>query len=270
MDTRPKVLVVDDRDLIRETWRDLLEENGGFATDGAASLAAAVAATDCVRYDVALVDVRLDPDDLANRDGISFVKHLRWLDEGTRPVVFTDIFDDPMLIREILLVHEAADFMSKQHLAEHGNAALIESVQKAASLGRKWQVEAADKALKVVTSSVSDEDLFRIGFKGGAETLRRAFRLACSYLVPLMPQIGHRPAITMIDGGKVFNGRFWSKGQGTAVEILAFSSKTHAATLESGWNIGQRRSLHNRDTAGLSVQVFDCPELGRAEFFTPQ
>src|SRR5438876_98719 len=126
METKPRILVVEDIKSYRDTWVAVLSREG-FKVDGAGTVEEAKAAADRCSYHVAVIDIMLEGDDRSNRDGIEVVRYLRWLREDTQPLVLS-AQDDTTLVRDLLREYGAIDYLSKKDFKEtgKGNALLIE------------------------------------------------------------------------------------------------------------------------------------------------
>ena len=195
MDTRPRVLIVEDHDGLRESWVELLTEEG-FKAHGAASLAEAKAAANRCSYHVALIDIMLKGDDTSNRDGVDVVRYLRWLQEDTHPLVISAQTQSRKLVRDLLREYGAVDYLDKEELEqkESGNSFLIERIRSFLdSPNAPPRIGDWSKLVKTLAQGSSEEAfvsecLRALKFKGGFENLNTALLHACNHLVPLLPE----------------------------------------------------------------------------------
>src|SRR5437660_1332521 len=98
MDMRPRILIVEDIEDMREVWRAVFER-ADYRADGAATAEAAQRAIDRCTYHVALVDIMLaGRDDVSDRSGVKVLKYLRDLAEGTRALVLSGQKSDIPLV----------------------------------------------------------------------------------------------------------------------------------------------------------------------------
>jgi len=274
MDTRPRILIVEDHDALRESFVELLTDEG-FKTHGVASLAEAKEAADRCSYHVALIDIMLKGDDTSNRDGVDVVRYLRWLQEDTHPLVLSAQTQSRTLVRDLLRKYGAIDYLDKEELEqkESGNAFLIEKIRSLLeSPNAPPKIGDWSKLSKSLAGASSEQAfvslcLRNLNFKGGFENLNNCLQHAGKHLVPLLPKATGsqlRPAKVQ----EVLNGTFWSKGQGTAVEILLFGTNVSPEVLEAEWRLAERTTLYNRAKGGLTIIVLECPELTRDQFAT--
>lgn len=270
MNTRPRILIVEDDKKMRDTWIEVLIREG-FRVEGAGSLAEAISAANSCSYHVAVIDIMLNGDDKTNRDGVGVVRYLRWLREDTQPLVLSGQ-DDTTLVRDLLREYGAIDYLAKKEIKQKGNSILIQKIKSFLETPNTLpKIADWEKLTKMLTDDLSEQvfvsDCLRsLGFKGGFENLRASLLTACKHLVPLLVANDTRPGLSRTKVPQVFNGKFWSKGQCTAVEILIYGTNTSPEELEAEWNLSERTTLYNRTKGGLSIVVLECPELTREQF----
>ncbi len=270
MDKRPRILVVEDIDLMRETWLAVFEREN-YRVDGAATAEAATTAIDRCSYHVALVDIMLAGDDTSDRGGVEVLKYLRDLGEGTRALVLSAQSNDITLVRDLLIEYEALDYVAKWDIQEKGHDFLVQKVKGAlsnSSHGKAvtWEQLTGSLAWGLSERIFVSECLSFLEFKGGFDNLNRSLLTVCQHLVPLLVEIGTTSAIGHDKVPEVFSGRFWSKGQGTAIELLVYGKNARTEVLEREWGLLGRKLLHSRCKGDLSIVILERPDLARAQF----
>jgi hypothetical protein len=81
-----------------------------------------------------IVDLSLSPDDPKNQDGMTILKWIRQMDEGTKGLVVTG-FATPQAVRDVFKVGEAFDFVEK---AESTN--LAAAIRKGVALSKQAMI----------------------------------------------------------------------------------------------------------------------------------
>ncbi len=270
MDSRQRVLVVEDNEIFRATLVSVLRQEG-WRADGAAALEAANEAIDRCTYHVALVDINLaDEGNTENRDGVVVLRRLIELNEGTRPVVLSGA-DDKILLRDLLQEGLTPAYIFKSELHNHGMPFLVSKVREAmaaSTVGTSltWEGLVGTVAQGLGEQAFVSECLRFLSFKGGFENLEKSLLAACTLLVPLIPQLGTASAMARDGLPEALNGKFWSKGQGQAIELLLHGSNASGEAIESTWRVSQRDELYGRTKGDLAVLVVACPELTRDQF----
>ncbi len=100
MDKNARILVVDDDENIRESFKEILTYEG-YAIDVAADAAEAIKKTETSAYNVALIDIRL-PD----MEGIELLTRMKDTVPKTRKIIVTGC---PSLQNAIMAVNKNAD-----------------------------------------------------------------------------------------------------------------------------------------------------------------
>jgi DNA-binding NtrC family response regulator len=100
LDKRPRILVVDDDETIRNTVKTILEDEG-YAVDLVATGSDAILKTEQVAYNLALLDIRL-PD----MEGIELLKLMKDTVPKTRKIIVTGY---PSLQNAIAAINKQAD-----------------------------------------------------------------------------------------------------------------------------------------------------------------
>lgn len=268
VDKRVRVLVVEDIETTRNMYVRNIKLHADYRVETAGDLADALMALDALTYHVAIVDIMLaGPDDTANRDGTKVLDRIRELDEGTRAVVLS-AQKEPQQVREFWKNHDAFDYLEKDELLKSGIGKMIEYVSDAAkdsAVGTEPNWDAVVDAL----AGGRDEPAFvsevmgKLKFSGGFENLQRTLRTSTRYLLPLLPPLDIEPGLAFDDESGAMVARFWSKGQGCAIEF-ALSGKDSQDQHE-GAGLGDR-VLSEREKGGLRVVVSRSSDLARDAF----
>jgi CheY-like chemotaxis protein len=227
------------------------------------------------RFDIAILDVGLDPDDDLNSDGVQVLKMIRAVDgDETRCILVTG--------------WQGGDRMDLQARAQrdHGIewAYMKENYQAHVVIARLTELleEAAERRLSRTTPMESlgaDVEPFRFQDRlltalsptGGMGTLYSLASRLVSSAIPLVARDPSRPMETGSDG--VCVGVYWSRALGTAVAVVM-------APAEAGHDdekIGKlvHRLLPAGGTPDLSQRVqyrnvlgwlWELPDLPRSEF----
>jgi CheY-like chemotaxis protein len=262
LDKRTRVLIIEDIETTRKMYLRTLELHGDFRVEAATDLAGALKAIERCAYQVAVVDIMLaGAKDTANRDGIEVLKRLRDLGEGTQAIVLSGQ-NETQLVREFLKTYEALDYLDKDELSASGMSRLVDLVEAgvaASPLGRDPSWDAVVAAL----ASEGDEPMFvaevigKLAFKGGFENLRRNLSAATKHLAPLLPPAGGNGGLRYDEERHGFVGRFWSRGQGQAVEL---------AMLDSQSSLDGEEIVYEREKGGLKILVSFLPDTPREDF----
>lgn len=268
VDKRVRVLVVEDIETTRNMYVRNLELRGDYRVDTAADLAEATAALDTLTYHVALVDIMLaGAKDTANRDGTDVLGRIGELDEGTRAVVLS-AQKEPQQVREFMKAHGAFDYLEKDDLLKAGIGKMIEYVAAAAAASPVGDEPAWDA---VVGSLAGDRDepafvsevMDRLKFKGGFENLQRTLTAAVRYMAPLAPVREGGGGLAFDEERGVMAARFWSKGQGCAIEFTLAGKQGGAPGEGTGSRDG---ALMEREKGGLSLAIVRQADLPREAF----
>lgn len=267
-DKRVRVLVVEDIETTRRMYVRHLELEGDYRVDVAGNLAEASAALDAVTYHVALVDIMLaGAKDTANRDGTKVLERIRDLDEGTRAVVLS-AQKETQQVREFLKEYEAFDYLDKNDLLESGIGKMLEYVDSAA---KDSTVDAQPDWDSIVNSLVGDCDertfvsevMGELKFRGGFENLQRTLTAAVRHLAPLAPVRDGSTGLAFDGGSRSMAARFWSKGQGCAIELMLSGENSNDS---DGATSSEDGVLLAREKGGLEVVAVELPGEPRQAF----
>jgi CheY-like chemotaxis protein len=268
VDTRTRILVVEDIDTMRETWMAVFER-AGYRVDGAATAEAAIRAIDRCAYHVALVDIMLaGKEDIANRDGAKVLQYLTNIGDTTRALVLSGQENDITLVRDLIKQYNAYDYLAKWDVREKGNNFLLQKIKDSLPPAAPvtWDVCTRSVLRNWSESAFVSEALKVLKFGGGFENLSRSLIGVCQHLVPLLGEPEPTQPLKRDKLPDVFSGSYWSRGQGTAIELLLFGKGTTADAIESVWHLSDCDVLHNRSKGDLSVVVVRRPDLIRAAF----
>lgn len=269
MDKRRKVLVVEDDEVFRQALAAALTA-ADFHVYTCGSLGEARGLLKRISFDVALIDISLNgPLDMSNRDGLQVLTALRESGEGTTALVLTG-HEDSDLMRTVWKDFGGDDYISKGSLERKGVDYLIKAMRNALKSrppgGRtvSWHL-----LVSVLSPDRGEADFVHallrdISFKGGLPTLQAALQDATKWLHPLLPATRAAPPARALAG--VFSGTCWSKGQGTAVEIILHGREADVAALAEHAAGRGREELHRRAKGGLTALVLARPDLARSSF----
>jgi DNA-binding NarL/FixJ family response regulator len=261
MDKRPKVLLVEDDPIFREALAASLKSHD-FRVRACASLAESLAAIRELRFDIALLDISLNgPLDMSNRDGLRVLSSLKDAGDGTKTLVLTG-HDDPGLIHDVWKDYGGDDYISKGALEREGLAYLLKTIDAPAKRESKSSGVSWNSLVRMLAPSEEEASFVHrmmsiLNFRGGLPALQSALLDACKLLVPLIPS--KQQAFKALDAPDAASGIYWSRGQGSAIEIFLRGSAAETADIAGS-------ELYRRSKGGLNVQVVARPDLTRAKF----
>ena len=106
--------------------------------------------------------------------------------------------------------------------------------------------------------------LSEIAPSGGLRTLQDRLLNSTKWLVPLVPFA--IPAVGYKEFGGGFVSRVWSKGQGTAVDILVHGAKRGSVEADGAIERRAGEELLRERKAGLAVLIMKRPDIPRSKF----
>ena len=117
--SKGRVLVVDDIPDVRATLSGLLSDEG-YDVRSASNREEALRMMDAERFDVAVLDIRLDETDEDNRDGLLLMREIKDLDPASAIIILTG-YADVQMVRDVLQpdaqgVAPAFGFLEKSEL----------------------------------------------------------------------------------------------------------------------------------------------------------
>lgn len=274
MDKRVRVLVVEDIESFRESCIANLEREN-YRADGASNLQEAKAAIDRSAYHVAIVDIMLAGEsDWSNRDGVRVLEYIRELAEGTQPIVLSKQ-SELQLVRDFLKKYGAFDYLNKEELEHTGISLLFDMLKQAVKASPLTAPPAWESFSPSLAWGTSEDDfvyqcLRVLEFKGGFENLSRSLLTVAGDLRPLLVPRNASRAIVYDQALGAFRGKYWSKGQGIAIELLLFGAPMPDSRILQLPGLTGRHVLYNREKAGLLVVILDLPDAGREAFMEPR
>jgi CheY-like chemotaxis protein len=266
VDTRPRILIVEDVAETRESYLTHLQLDGGYRVDAVEDLSGALEALNLKTYDAALIDIMLAGEkDMANRDGVKVVNLVRALNEGTVAVVVT-ANRETKLARDLLKEHGALDYVTKEELEREGAAKLLTTVRMAVGKSRVVH-KTWDDVVAALAGDRSEREFVavtmnKLDFRGGFDVLNRTLVGALQHFMPLLPLKDSSGALHFDERYHGFWGTYWSKGAGTAVRVLI----TGRQPADPGLDDGEEQPLLAKSKAGLHVLVTQVRDHGRSAF----
>jgi CheY-like chemotaxis protein len=173
------------------------------------------------RFDIAILDVGLDPDDEVNADGIAALEMIRETDGGgTRCVLVTgwqggDRMDLQAAAQQKYGVDWA--YMKEKYEAHAVIAKLTELLEQAPERRLSLTTPMANLGADVEAWRFEGRLLEALSPKGGVQTLYAAVSRLVSSAIPLLAQHPDTPMETGPDGAAV--GVYWSRALATAVAV---------------------------------------------------
>jgi CheY-like chemotaxis protein len=173
------------------------------------------------RFDIAILDVGLDPDDDVNADGIAALEMIRQTDGGgTRCVLVTgwqggDRLDLQAAAQQKYGVDWA--YMKEKYEAHAVIAKLTELLQQAAERRLSLTTPMANLSADMEAYRFEAQLLGAISPRGGVQTLYAAVSRLLSSAIPLLALHPDMPMEQGADGVSV--GMYWSRALATAVAV---------------------------------------------------
>ena len=269
-----RVLHLDDEEGFIRDYGDFLRLKG-FAVDGAQTLSEALNLADRKTYHVALIDIILDRQDAANREGLKLVMRLNELDEGTVPVVASRT-EDTQLSADVVQRYGAKRFLAKYAVEQEGLRVLYDAIARASeectlhpfgvaenrSTGKLENKSAIDYILNFEQTSAHwmDSCLHLLRPKGGYGALRDFLNAFLTPWSPLLPLRGAREYLAIDQSQPLLTGDFWSKAIGEAVSLVVcrvdMVDTLLAGTVRPAWILATEVTLsERRQTKGDLVGV---------------
>ena len=270
MDTRARILVVEDIEVARETLIAVLDR-ADYSVDGVATAASAISTIDSRCYHVALVDIMLaGKDDTTDRGGAKVLQYLKQVRDPTHALVLSAQKNDVTLVRDLIKRYGALDYIAKWEFEEKGNEYLLQQIKDAMpkSAPLTWADLTKSLIWNWMEAKFVSNSMHLLKFGGGFENLSRSLISACQHLVPLLVEKGAPRAMDRHPAAEVFSGIYWSRGQGVAVEILIHGKNVPSATIEKQWDLSEGNVLYHRTKSDLSVIAIKRPELPRTQFIS--
>jgi ActR/RegA family two-component response regulator len=228
------------------------------------------------RFDIAILDVGLDPDDEVNADGIAALETIREIDGGgTRCILVTGWQGgDRMDLQATAQAKYGVDwaYMKEKYEAHAVIAKLTELLDKAADRRLSATTPMANLGASMEAFRFEDQLLREISPNGGVQTLYSAVSRLVSSAIPLLARHPRMPMEKGPDGVSV--GAYWSRALATAVAVgLASTDVWQGDEKDASTNLS--RYLPASVTPDLIEHVrernvlgwlWELPELDRGEF----
>jgi ActR/RegA family two-component response regulator len=227
------------------------------------------------RFDIAIVDVGLDPDDDTDDDGVRALEMIRTFDgEGTRCVLVTGWQGGDRLSLQADLVHRLGvewAYMKEKYDAHAIIAKLTELLEDAMERRISVTTPMANIGASVEPYLFEGELLRRLSPTGGVSTL---YTLVSRLVAPSLPLVAKEPLAPMASapGGSLL-GPYWSRGLATAVAVELDTSDVSRDLDSVAADVTKRLSLQHppellmqvtqRNVAG---RLWELPGVSRSEF----
>jgi ActR/RegA family two-component response regulator len=215
------------------------------------------------RFDVAILDVGLDPDDDVNADGVAALEMIRRADGGgTRCVLVTgwqggDRMDLQANAQQKYGIDWA--YMKEKYEAHAVIAKLGELLEQASERRLSMTTPMAELSGKQEAWMFEGQLLEAISPKGGVQTLYAAVSRLLSSAIPLLARNPDKPMETGPDGASV--GMYWSRALATAVAVGLTSARAWQDD-EGDIPVNLQRLLPAHVTPDLIERVKERDALG--------
>lgn len=227
------------------------------------------------RFDVAILDVGLDPDDDLNSDGIRALEAIREIDDGgTRCVLITGWLGDRMSLQADAQQKHGIDwaFMKEKYEAHAVITKLSELLEQAPARRLSLTTPMANLSAGAEPFLFEAQLLNTLSPTGGVKTL---YSLVSRLLISAIPIIAMNPAKPMEQTpSKASIGVYWSRALATAVAVGmapvgGWQGEQSTALPELGRLLPAGvipdliESVRERNIEG---QVWELPDLDRDSF----
>ena len=172
------------------------------------------------RFDIAILDVGLDPDDDVNADGIKALEMIREIDgDGTRCILVTGWQGDRMALQAAAQQKFGIDwaYMKEKYEAHEVIAKLTELLEQAAGLRLSRTTPMANLGASTEAYHFEGQLVGAISPSGGVQTLYSAASRLLNSAIPLLARNPDKPMEKGPDG--VLVGVYWSRALATAVAV---------------------------------------------------
>lgn len=216
-----RALIVEDH----ETWVYTLDRAarraGASEIVVCSSLHAVKDALRRARFDIAILDVGLDPDDQLNSDGIKALEAIREVDESDTQCVLITGWQggDRMDLQARAQRDYGVDwaYMKENYEAHTVIAKLTELLEQAPVRRLAQKTPMANLCAAVEPWRFDGWLIGALSPNGGAKTL---YSLASRLLSSAIPVLAMNPAKPMVQGsGDMWIGRYWSRSLATALAV---------------------------------------------------
>ena len=216
-----RALIVEDIGTWVYTFNRAARRAGASEVVACESLTEATEALRSARFDVAILDIGLDPDDDQNSDGIKVLEAIRQSDgDSTRCVLVTGWQGgDRMNLQSFAQQKFGVDwaFMKEKYDARSVIAKLTELLEGSTARRLSLATPMANLAANVKPFPFEAELLDALDPKGGVQTL---YSLASRLLSSVLPLLAENPARPMEKGPDgIYVGVYWSRTLSAAVGV---------------------------------------------------
>jgi ActR/RegA family two-component response regulator len=215
------------------------------------------------RFDIAILDVGLDPNNDVNADGIAALEMIRKIDgDGTRCVLVTgwqggDRLDLQSTAQQRFGIDWA--YMKEKYEAHAVIAKLTELLEQAATLRLSRTTPMQNLGASMDVFHFENQLVRAISPNGGVQTLYTAVSRLLNSAIPLLAQNPDKPMEQGPDG--VLVGLYWSRALATAVAVgLASANDRRNDEDDPPVNVG--RSVPTGVTPDLIERVQERNVLG--------
>ena len=216
-----RALIVEDIGTWVYTFDRAARRAGASEVVACQSLRAAKEALRSARFDVAILDIGLDPDDDQNSDGIKVLETIRQTDgDSTRCILVTgwqggDRMDLQSYAQQKFGVDWA--FMKEKYEARSVIGKLTELLEGAAARRASQATPMANLGANVEPWLFEDELLSALSPNGGIQTVYSLASRLIGSAIPLLAEKPERPMEKGPDGA--FVGVYWSRTLAAAVAV---------------------------------------------------
>lgn len=225
------------------------------------------------RFDVAILDIGLDPDDDLNSDGIKALEAIREIDGGsTRCILVTGWQGgDRMDVLAHAQRKHGVDwaYMKERYEAHTVIAKLTELLEEAPALRLSQTTPMANLSAKMDSWHFEGQLVSALSPQGGMPTL---YSLVSRLLTSAIPVVAMHPEMPLEKGGDgVLTGVYWSRALGTAVAVglapagvwRGNTPSELAGLLPTGMKPDLIESVRERNVQGM---LWELPGLDRNQF----
>lgn len=247
-----RALIVEDMPYWQNIFQKSLEKEG-FVCDVAANYEEAVKYMPANCYTAALLDIRLDELDDNNEDGLRILSQLAESDPETAVLIVTG-HGTIKIAREAYKKFNAVDIYEKSEFEPKAFAEIAtELVDVHARRKNEKSIDYIIPLKKAIFKDYQVEhDLLRI-LKPKGGVLRDLFN---KFLMPFFPLLPHRTLQGLRESGDGFEGVFWSRALGAAIQVMLLAEKP-GPELESDLSAyGAGVTVEQQLLSGSSTKVF--------------
>ncbi len=247
-----RALIAEDMEYWQKIFRRSLEKEG-FECDIAGSLEEAKKYLPPNFYTAALLDIRLDELDDNNEDGLQILSQLAEMDPETAVLIVTG-HGTIKIAREAYKKFNAVDIYEKSEFEPKAFAEI--ATELVGVHARRKNEKSIDYIIPLKKAIFKDfqveHDLLRI-LKPKGGVLRDLFDKFLMLFFPLLP---HRTLQGLRESGDGFEGVFWSRALGAAIQVILLAEKP-GAEFDSDLSVyGAGVAVAEQLVKGSSARVF--------------